>query len=715
MKKRSLLLIAAAALAMIGLTVAFMMDKVTVSASSIALADQGWKANFSSPLKPDAIEKGDLYLINASGEPVDAEMMLLKNGKTVEIPLLAPGEYKLHIKKAAVKGSLLKSLALSEVSFVVQEELETLSNADELKAYFARLLDLQQQSDGSMAVSGSADSMASEESSSADAAGGEGGDFSSTNNQVEGVDEADLVKTDGSFIYSISDSSVVISDVRNPAEMNVAAKLLFKQDMYPQQLFLSGNTLVVLGSQYSVLPTEGKINDYQRHVGLTSVYLYDIQNPASPQLIREFGTEGDLNGARLTEKMLYFVTNVYPDYWMMESQKDPELRPHHYDSQKNEDLQPMPYDNLSILPGTMEGRYSVITAIDLTNPTENSISTDGYLGGSEQMYMNAENLYITASVYMPIDEAEEDNDLDMSVWQPQSANTEIFKFHLEGDGVKFVASNEVAGTLLNQFSMDEYNGYFRVVTTEGFTWDEAAPSKNHLFVLDGGMKQIGSVEDLAQGERIYSARFMGDKAYMFTFKETDPLFVIDVSAPSSPKVLGELKIPGFSNYLHPLDENHLIGFGYDTKLEPVKGEEPRVVTGGMKISLFDVSDFSNPLEKDAEIIGGPGTYSPLQYDHKALFTHKESNLYGFPVAEYAEGENDSILFQGSGAMLFEITPDGIEKAADFMKEASMQYEDWEKSVQRILYIEDRLYTVANSEISSYGLADFNLIQTLSYK
>lgn len=715
MKKRSLLLIAAAALAMIGLTVAFMMDKVTVSASSIALADQGWKANFSSPLKPDAIEKGDLYLINASGEPVDAEMTLLKNGKTIEIPLLAPGEYKLHIKKAAVKGSLLKSLALSEVSFVVQEELETLSNADELKAYFARLLDLQQQSDGSMAVSGSADSMASEESSSADAAGGEGGDFSSTNNQVEGVDEADLVKTDGSFIYSISDSSVVISDVRNPAEMNVAAKLLFKQDMYPQQLFLSGNTLVVLGSQYSVLPTEGKINDYQRHVGLTSVYLYDIQNPASPQLIREFGTEGDLNGARLTEKMLYFVTNVYPDYWMMESQKDPELRPHHYDSQKSEDLQPMPYDNLSILPGTMEGRYSVITAIDLTNPTENSISTDGYLGGSEQMYMNAENLYITASVYMPIDEAEEDNDLDMSVWQPQSANTEIFKFHLEGDGVKFVASNEVAGTLLNQFSMDEYNGYFRVVTTEGFTWDEAAPSKNHLFVLDGGMKQIGSVEDLAQGERIYSARFMGDKAYMVTFKETDPLFVIDVSAPSSPKVLGELKIPGFSNYLHPLDENHLIGFGYDTKLEPVKGEEPRVVTGGMKISLFDVSDFSNPLEKDAEIIGGPGTYSPLQYDHKALFTHKESNLYGFPVAEYAEGENDSILFQGSGAMLFEITPDGIEKAADLMKEASMQYEDWEKSVQRILYIEDRLYTVANSEISSYGLADFNLIQTLSYK
>lgn len=715
MKKKSVWLIAAAAVAIIGLAVAFMMDKVTVSASSIALADQGWKANFSSTLNLDAIEKGDLYLTDSSGEPVDAEMMLLENGKTIEIPSLSTGEYKLHIKKAAVKGSFLKSLAMSEVSFTVQEKLQNLSNEDELKAYFARLLELQQQNLESGTTSGATDSMASEESSSADSAGSESGDFSSTNNQVAGVDEADLVKTDGSFIYSISDSSVVVSDVRNPAEMKVAAKLLFKQDMYPQQLFLSEDTLVVLGSQYSVLPTEGKINDYQPHIGLTSVYLYDVKNPASPQLIREFGTEGNLNGARLIGKMLYFVTNVYPDYWMTDGQENPELRPRHYDSNNGEELQPLPYESLSILPGTMEGNYSVITAIDLANPIENSISTEGYLGGSEQMYMNAENLYITASVYMPIDESEQENDLGMSVWQPQSANTEIFKFGLEGNSVKFIASNEVTGTLLNQFSMDEYNGYFRVVTTEGFAWDEAAPSKNHLFVLDGGMKQIGSVEDLAQGERIYSARFMGDKAYMVTFKETDPLFVIDVSAPSSPKVLGELKIPGFSNYLHPLDENHLIGFGYDTKLEPVKGEEPRVVTGGMKISLFDVSDFSNPLEKDTEIIGGPGTYSPLQYDHKALFIHKESALYGFPVAKYEQGEGESIRFQGSGAMLFTITAESIEEAADLIEGSTMQYEDWETSVQRLIYVDDRLYTVANSEISSYGLESFNLIQTLSYK
>ena len=115
--------------------------------------------------------------------------------------------------------------------------------------------------------------------------------------------------------------------------------------------------------------------------------------------------------------------------------------------------------------------------------------------------------------------------------------------------------------------MDEHNGYFRVVTTEGNMWDDKKPSKNHLFILDENLKLTGSVEGLAKGERIYSARFMGDKAYMVTFRETDPLFVIDVANPAAPKVLGELKIPGFSNYLHPLDENHLIGFGYETVAE----------------------------------------------------------------------------------------------------------------------------------------------------
>ena len=716
MKKRSLWLIAAVVIAAVGIGFAFMIDKVSISASSVALAEQGWRANFSSEVHPDAIEKGFIYLTDAEEEPVDVEMILLENGKTLEIPRISIGEYILHVKKSAIKGNYLKSLPNNKVTFSVQEKITALSNEEELKAYFQQLLNLQK-SNERYGVFGEGSDMATEESASSDSAGAGAAaesEHSSTNNQVEGVDEADIVKTDGSFIYTISESRVLITDARNPDDLKNGAEITLEPEMYPQQLFLSDDTLVVMGSEYSIMPREGEVNeDMAQHISMTSVYLYDISDPASPSFIRKVGTEGNLNGARLTEGILYYVTNVYPDMWMMEQQDDVELRPRTYDSNDGEELSTLEYDRISILPGTMEGSYSIVSAIDLANPAANEVSTEGFLGGSEQLYMTKESLYLTAAAYVPMD-GQNTDDVSMDIWIPQLANTEIYKFALDNTDITFLASSEVKGTLLNQFSMDEYNGFFRIVTTEGFAWDEASPSKNHLFILDGGMEQVGSVEDLAKGERIYSARFMGDKAYMVTFKETDPLFVIDVSAPSSPQVLGELKIPGFSNYLHPLGEDHLIGFGSDTKLEAAKEGEARVVTGGMKISLFDVSDFENPVEKDVEIIGGQGTNSALQYDHKALFTHQEKNLFGFPVAVYRETSGDFIEFEGEGAMIYTITPDGIEQTANLMQEGSGQYEDWNTSVQRIIYIGDALYTVAHSEIKSYDMNTFKIMDTIEY-
>jgi inhibitor of cysteine peptidase len=712
-KKRRIWLLAAAVVVILGAVFAFMNNKVSVSASSIAMAEQGWRANFSSALEPDAIAKGDLYVTDSEGNPVEVGMTLLENGKTVNIPEISTGEYKLHIKDSAVKGNFLKKLSVKEVPFTVQEELKKLSGAEELEAYFKQLAALEKT--GGQPGAFSNEGSAAEESADGSSASGTGNEnHSTTNNQVEGVDEADLVKTDGSYIYAISEAKVVITDVRNPDEMAVAKELAFMDEMYPQQLFLSGDILVVLGSRYSVTPIEGDILEYRPQTVLTSVYLYNISNPANAELIREFGTEGDLNGARLTDNNLYFVTNVFPDYGILQEPDNGEVRPHTYDSENGEELQPLPYDKIAILPGTMTASYSVITAIDLKDPKKNEIVTEGYLGGSEQLYMTSEHLYVTASAFMPISEKEEAEDLKMPVWLPQQANTKIFKFALNGTDVQFVASTEVKGSLLNQFSMDEFDGYFRVVTTEGFAWDEAAPSKNHLFVLDGSLKQAGSVEDLAPGERIYSARFIEDKAYMVTFKETDPLFVIDVSEPSSPEVLGELKIPGFSNYLHPLGENHLIGFGSDTKLEPVKDGEPRVVTGGMKISLFDISDFANPVEKDTEIIGESGTYSTLQYDHKALFTHADKNLFGFPISLFSKGEGNYVEFEGAGAMIFTITPEGIEETANLLEDTEAEYENWQTTVQRILYIDDTLYTVSPAEVKSYSLETFDLKDQQSY-
>lgn len=200
-----------------------------------------------------------------------------------------------------------------------------------------------------------------------------------------------------------------------------------------------------------------------------------------------------------------------------------------------------------------------IAAFDLEKPEEEaSILT--YVGSGNQIYMSKDNLYVAVP-----------NHYHGPNWM-DNQNTELYRFSVEGTNVQFAANGSIQGYLLNQFSMDEHKGYFRVAATRGQAWDEQSPSSNHLYILDGGLNTVSSVDDLARGERIYSVRFMQDKAYVVTFKEVDPLFVFDLSNPNEPKVLGELKIPGFSNYLHPYDENHLIGFGYDTKLEKINGE-----------------------------------------------------------------------------------------------------------------------------------------------
>ncbi|MDN5708665.1 MAG: beta-propeller domain-containing protein [Planococcus sp. (in: firmicutes)] len=701
--------IAAILLVFSGIAFIILTENVAISGSSTALSESGWRANFSAPLDADAIEKGALYLTGTDGQKLDLDMQLANGGRTLEVPEIASGDYTLHVTKAALSSSFLKSLSTNRLEFTIQDEVQNLSGEEELRTYFTRLLNLQKDNPFYRGFGEGVEE--AEDSASGEAGGMGGGDHSSTNNQVEGIDEGDIVQTDGNYLYSVSESRVVISDIRDPENMELAAVLEFDGETYPEELFLFGDTLAVISSRFSLMETEGdaEMESFMPYSGITAVSLYDVASPENPQLIREFGNEGSFNNARLSSGILYYVSNVFPNYWILEEQPDIELRPRLFDSAQGGGLEPLPYEDLTILPGTMEGSYSVITAVSMEAPALNEISTKGFLGGNEQLYMNEQHLYLTASAF----ETAEGEFEDTALWVPQQADTEIFKFGLDGTLVEFIASARVKGSLLNQFSMDEFEGHFRLATTEGVGWSPASESKNHLFILNEQLEQVGSVENLAPDERIYSVRFIGSKAYMVTFRETDPLFAIDVSDPADPEVLGELKIPGFSNYLHPLDDKHLIGFGYDTKIEAVKGGgEPRIVTGGMKISLFDVSDMGNPKETDTEIIGGPGTYSALQYDHKALFRHEQQSLFGFPVSIYEGDGEEYIEFEAEGALIYSITPEGIELSGDLTQASDQPYEDWNTSVQRLAYAKDALYTVANTEIRSYRLSDFEPLHTL---
>ena len=706
--KRRIISIVSLAL-VVGLASLFYLTKLSVTAQSVVLSGQVFQASFSSAIAKDALVNGDVYVKDQQGKKVEADYSITSNGKSIEITGLNEGSYTLHVKDKL-------GITKTDFPFHVYKELPTVQSQAELKSHFEMVKKLQNIQNENFAFNETTtEQSSSEESSDAKSDGG----HSTTNSQVEGVDEADIVKTNGTHIFSLSENNIAIVNIEDPTKMKEETKIRFGPDYYPMQLFLTEETLIVLAQKntFHISPYKQSSNETERMSmpmeAMTTLLFYDISNPAVPKLQREIGTEGHLSGARLTDSTLYYVTNVYPNYWMMQEQEDTELRPYTFDSEKGETVTPLPYKDLSILPNSKEATYSIITALDVSNPEKNEVMTKGYLGGSEQLYMSKNGLYLTTSIY------EEGTANSKMLWNPGSMDTEVFKFALDKTAIQFVASNRLKGHILNQFSMDEYNGYFRAVTTKGNSWDLNEVSENNLFILDEGMNLAGSLTGLAKDERIYSARFMGDKAFMVTFKETDPLFVIDVATPTSPKVLGELKIPGFSNYLHPLDENHLIGFGYETRVDTQSGsKEPLIMTEGMKISLFDVSDLSNPKEKDTEIIGDQGTYSPIQYDHHALFEHKKNHLYGFPISIYEQkDEKEYADFKQDGALIYEITPEkGIERKGNLLRpEVSGQlYEEWESSIQRIVYAGDTIYTIAMKEIKSYNMDTYKQTGLVKY-
>jgi inhibitor of cysteine peptidase len=557
---------------------------------------------------------------------------------------------------------------------------------------------------------------ASEESSMDNAASdtsskASGQEVSGTNVQVQGIDEADIVKTDGEYIYQVVDGRVNIISAKSAEKMEHVASIQFQQTFSPSQLFLDKGQLLIIGYSYSY-----ETNTAEKKVAADSLYapmnemtralVYDVKDPTKPILEREISLEGYLSSARKIGSKVYLIANHFPQYWLLEDGDEVDLRPRYSDSVNKEEATSVSYDEIQYIPGSKEANYTTIAAFDLAEPSQEAKITT-YLGSGGQLYMSKENLYLALMNWRSADEREE-------AFTPR---TMIYKFGINQLEVTFQGSTEVVGTVLNQFSMDEHNGYFRVATTEGDSWDESKPSKNHLIVFDKNLKQVGALSDLAKGERIYSARFMGDRIYIVTFKETDPLFVIDASEPSNPTILGELKIPGFSNYLHPYDENHIIGFGYDTKLVTMEGDkEPRVLTEGVKLSLFDITDVSNPKEKFTEIIGGRGTYSPLNYDHKALLYKRENGLFAFPINVYesVKGNEYEQKFIFQGAYVYNVSLDkgfSLKSKISHMKGKEL-YEEWDNEIQRLVYIDKQLYALSHSKISSYSLENYQFISEL---
>jgi len=491
-------------------------------------------------------------------------------------------------------------------------------------------------------------------------------EYSTTNIQVAGVDEADIVKTDGEHIYLVSGNSVFILKAYPPKEAEVLSNITFG-DTYPVGIFVSQNRLAVLGCKYNV-PSWGFYNYYCVDVK-TFVNVYDISNKTNPTFLGDFTISGSYFNSRRIGEYVYFVasqptyiihdTVILPKIYSKNSIKEISASEIHYSSAS---------DNYYL--------FTTVVALNMQNTEEEPIHMTIMLGGTSSMYVSLNNIYIT--------------------FPEPYGQTSIYRIHIENSTMNCEAKGKVTGRELNQFSMDEYNNHFRIATT---TWVNGN-TQNNIYILDMNLSIVGILENipLAFNERIDSARFMGKRCYLATsIVQKDPFFVIDVENASEPKILGYLKIPGFTRYLHPYDETHIIGIGKD--------ENNKV-----KISVFDVTNVSAPKNMTEYKIEGAWSDTLVLAEHKAFLFDRSKDLLVIPVSTYDEYRYS--LWQG--AYVFNITlNDGLILRGDITHQEN-DVGGWDGSywVKRTLYIEKVLYTVSDKKIKMNNLEDLVLLKEI---
>ncbi len=546
------------------------------------------------------------------------------------------------------------------------------------------------------------------------AAPASGADYSTTNAQVEGIDEADVVKTDGKYIY-IGGNNVVRIIGANRGSLSDGTAIKLSTDKLVNEIYVSDGKLAILGSRrehdyvtYDTsrtdinieIKSESRVVDIEaedsavderalveRSIGIMPPYyrgrnfsfidVYDISDPLKPVYIKGHEMEGSYQSSRKNEDIIYMVTNMYPygDIVL------PVMR----DTVTGNKETRLTLDDVMIMPKHPSTGYLIISAVNVDNHEKTEVEAITAYGMN--LYMNDSALYLSS-----------DGANDVS---------SIIKFKLEGMKVGYAGSGEVKGHLLNQFSMDEHAGNLRVATT---TWNE----ENALYVLDHSMNLMGSVTGLAKRETIYSVRFIGDKGYIVTFRTMDPLFVLDLSDPENPKVTGELKIPGFSNYLHPVGEDLILGIGadtYDIYKKDSSGKDIIIGTrqGGIKYSLFDVSDMGKPKEVSKYVVGDAGSSSEAYYNHKAIMVDPSSERVAMDANLYYEDQKGNYQ-QGAVVMSYEgkkLTLKGILDS-----EPSGVYGNDIPYGRRLLYIGDMLYYVQDGRITSYDYDSLKKIDDL---
>lgn len=605
-------------------------------------------------------------------------------------------------------------------------------------------------------------------------------DHSTTNNQVVGVDEADIIKTDGEYIYALVRSNLKIIKAVPASEAVVVGEIDFKSR--PTGFFINGKNISVFGVDEEII-SSNLYQSFRRHNSFTFFKVFDLSDVKNPQLVRDLKFEGSYSDARMIGSYVYLITSSPANYFA------------------NEPAAPRLIENDQLLSSKCLGvgacyapdvyyfdipyesyNFTNVAAINMEDKNEN-VSGQSYLLSSGQVfYVSEKNIYITYTQYlnelefertvkrdlifpsltevdqMKVSEIEKSpsyilsdeekrfktgilidrylnnlTDNERLDWQSKidaslknkllaeaknMETTVIHKIGIRGGGIEYRGFGSVNGRVLNQFSMDESDSYFRIATTRSQLWSRlnevGKKSYNNVYILNNELKTIGSLENLALDEIIYSARFIGDRVYLVTFKQTDPLYVIDLADPFKPAVLGSIKIPGYSVYLHPgnQDGTRLIGLGRDAKAD----EYGDVKIGAIKLSLFDFSDLRSPKELDSYLIGDSSGDSIALYDHKAFLFSADKNLLAIPAVL-----RDNGLINFAGSLVFAINNNqlllkGAIDHSDGGKAAAPDFWDsynyYDNTVKRSLYIGSNIYTFSNHFLKINDLNTLNEIKTL---
>ncbi len=614
-------------------------------------------------------------------------------------------------------------------------------------------------SDGMLVANGLTISAAEERTDGAKQEGGTDVDYSKTNVQVEGVDEPDIVKTDGTYLYIVSNNTVIIVNAYPAEDAEILGKIEFDSSLSVLNIFIDGSRLVVFIQTYdypilrNTFAEESKINYWY---GSTDTYvkIYDLEDMSQPNLVKDIVVAGSFSGSRLIGDYVYVITTQYS-----------------YSYDENDTIIPRLMINDEVVEVSLSDIYYVdipeksstftnIMSVNIHDDAEDVHQKSFLLGTTQTLYVSENNIYVSYSMwyydYLSLEKILEDKllpllpdsakaqldtveGLSLEDYQKQNIaqwiiqgyvqsmsdeqkseivkdiaketeKTIIHRISIDNGEISYEAQGFVTGYVNNQFSLSEYNGYLRVSSTlSGSTlsyYIGSIESQNNVYVLDMDLKLVGSIEEIAPGETIYATRFVGDICYLVTFRQVDPFFVIDLSDPTDPQVLGQLKIPGYSTYLHPYDETHMIGVGRD-------GSQ-------VKISLFDVSDMSNPIELSNYTIQNEDeenawwSDSSALYEHKAFLFDREKNLLVIPAGTYNKQQ----------AYVFDISiDDGISLKGTISHdvETENQEENNEKlyymyddgnSIQRTLYIGDVLYTISDNLVKMNNLDDLSEINSV---